>query len=155
MGTVWYRDVFLTNCGDIRPQFLLMDNHHSHETLGLLEIASENEIHVLAFPPNSMHYLCPLEGAVFGPFQREYNTVCTEFMAASAGAIVNKLTFPKLVKQAYIKTFSRRETLFPALKLLVFISGIHWLYPQQHFPLLNNLTRLHRNQRSASIRFYR
>ena len=107
MGTVWFRDVFLPNCGDIRPQFLLMDNHHSHETLGLLEIASENEIHVLAFPPNSTHYLCPLDRAVFGPFQREYNTVCTEFMAASAGAIVNKLTFPKLVNQAYIKTFSR------------------------------------------------
>ena len=73
IGEQWF-----THCGDARPQLLIMDNHHSHESLSLLEAAPANtsNITVLTFPPHTTHYLCPLDRAVFRPFQREYDSVC-------------------------------------------------------------------------------
>lgn len=107
IGAQWFCEIFLKNCGDIRPQILIMDNHHSHESLSLLEAASDNNIKVLSFPPNTTHYLCPLDRAVFGPFQRAYDSVCSEFTTSCVNAIVNKLTFPKLLNEAYVQSFTR------------------------------------------------
>ena len=33
LGNLWFRNVFLKNCGSERPQLLIMDQHHSHEVL--------------------------------------------------------------------------------------------------------------------------
>ncbi|MEW8544909.1 MAG: helix-turn-helix domain-containing protein [Candidatus Thiodiazotropha sp.] len=107
LGVEWFLEVFLRNCGEARPQLLILDSHHSHETLSLLQLASENKIHVLAIPPHTTHYLCPLDRCLFGPLQREYNYKCTEYMSSSATAMVNKLSFPKLINAAYEKTFTR------------------------------------------------
>ena len=38
----WYNEIFLKYCGEARPQILIMDNHHSHESLSLLQAASDN-----------------------------------------------------------------------------------------------------------------
>ncbi|MES9884386.1 MAG: helix-turn-helix domain-containing protein [Sedimenticola sp.] len=107
MGSTWFEEVFMKHCGDGRPQLLIMDNHRSHETLGLLEAAAANNIGVFTFPPHSTHYLCPLDRTVFGPLKREYDSVCSEFMSSKTTAIVNKLTFPGLLNRAYLKAFSR------------------------------------------------
>ncbi|KAK6171862.1 hypothetical protein SNE40_018286 [Patella caerulea] len=107
LGVQWFRDVFLTNCGSSRPQLLIMDSHHSHETLSILEEASKNDINIMAMPPHTTHYLCPLDRCVFGPLMREYNRVCTEHMSASPSNTINKESVPKLIKAAYDKAFSR------------------------------------------------
>ena len=107
IGDQWFTELFLKHCGDARPQILIMDNHHSHESLSLLEAASANGITVLTFPPHTTHYLCPLDRAVFGPFQREYDSVCSDYTSSSVNAIVNKVSFPKLLNQAFVKSFTR------------------------------------------------
>ncbi|MEW8309716.1 MAG: hypothetical protein AB2695_21715, partial [Candidatus Thiodiazotropha endolucinida] len=107
LGVEWFAEVFLRNCGEARPQLLILDSHHSHETLSLLQLASENKIHVLAIPPHTTHYLCPLDRCLFGPLQREYNYKCTEYMSSTATAMVNKVSFPKLLNAAYEKSFTR------------------------------------------------
>ena len=84
-----------------------MDNHHSHEYLSLLEAASANNITVLTFP-HTTQYLCPLDRAVFGPFKREYDSVCSDYTSSSMNAIVNKVFFLKLLlNAAYLKSFTR------------------------------------------------
>ena len=45
-------------------------NYRSHETLGLLEAAAENNIIALTFPPHSTHYLCPLDRACLDLFKK-------------------------------------------------------------------------------------
>ena len=39
IGELWFKEVFLANCGSERPQVLILDGHSSHETLALLELA--------------------------------------------------------------------------------------------------------------------
>lgn len=107
LGLDWFKNVFLQECGEDRPQVLILDSHHSHETLSLLEEAAKNEIHVLAIPPHTTHYLCPLDRCVFGPFMKEYNKVCTEYMSAKPDNMINKESVPALISNAYSKAFTR------------------------------------------------
>lgn len=99
-GEQWFKTVFLPNCGNERPQLLILDGHGSHETLGLLELAAQEGIHVLALPPHTTHFLQPLDRSVFGPFNKAYNKFCSDFLSKSAMNIINKWTFPSLFKSA-------------------------------------------------------
>ena len=94
IGTQWFRDVFLPNCGAARPQLLILDSHHSHEVLDLLEMAKEQHVTILALPPHTTHMLQPLDRVVFKPFKTAYRKHCTEFMAGNPGQIINKVTWP-------------------------------------------------------------
>lgn len=67
IGVQWFKEVFLPHCGDERPQLLILDSHHSHEVLDMLELAKQQDIHVLAFPPHTTHILQPLDRVVFNP----------------------------------------------------------------------------------------
>ncbi|XP_069128675.1 uncharacterized protein [Argopecten irradians] len=80
LGVSWFKDHFLKFCGKERPQLIILDSHSSHEILGLIQLARENGIVLFALPPHTTQYLNPLDKTVFGPFQREYNRLCTEFM---------------------------------------------------------------------------
>ena len=80
LGELWFKDVFLAHCWPERPQLLLLDSHRSHEVLGLLEAAYEENIIVFALPPHCTHMLQPLDRSVFGPFSKAYDRACTEFL---------------------------------------------------------------------------
>lgn len=43
LGEIWFREIFLKNCGDARPQLLILDGHSSHETLTILELALQKK----------------------------------------------------------------------------------------------------------------
>ena len=107
LGLDWFQKVFLERCGPERPQLLLLDSHHSHETLSLLEEARKNGIIMMAFPPHSTHLLCPLDKTVFGPFQRAFNRISSEYMSASLENTVNKSSIAHLIKSAYQESFNR------------------------------------------------
>ena len=101
LGEAWFRKVFLPNCGPERPQLLILDGHSSHETLSLLELAVEENIHILCLPPHTTHALQPLDRAVFGPFNKAYNRICSDYLSASPINQVSKWTFPHLFKLAW------------------------------------------------------
>ena len=109
LGLPWFEKTFLKNCGLERPQLLLLDSHHSHETLSLLEAAKQNDIIIMAIPPHTTHYLCPLDRTVFGPFQRSYDSVCSDFMSAKPENIISKATIAPLIASAHDKAFTRRN----------------------------------------------
>ena len=73
LGRLWFRDVFVKQCGDERPQLLVMDGHSSHKTSGLIQHAKENGITILALPPYTTSELQPLDKVVFKPFKNSYN----------------------------------------------------------------------------------
>ena len=103
----WFEEVFLKHCGNERPQLLIWDSHSSHEALSLLEVARENNIFFLAFPPHTTHILCPLDVGIFSPFKRAYNKYCTQFMSESPENTINKSTICNLITKAYQSTFTR------------------------------------------------
>ena len=73
IGTEWFTKVFLKHCGDSRPVLLILDGHHSHESLDILEAAIKNDVNILCLPPHTTHYLQPLDRTVFGPLMKAYN----------------------------------------------------------------------------------
>lgn len=106
LGVEWFKGVFLAACGEGRPQLLLLDGHHSHETLGLIELARENDIILLCLPPHTTHYLCPLDRTVFGPLSREYNKLCSDYLSSNPANTVDKISWPSLFNQAYNRSFN-------------------------------------------------
>ena len=40
----WFQKVFLPNCGSERPIVLVMDNHDSHYSYELMELAKSNHL---------------------------------------------------------------------------------------------------------------
>ena len=101
LGVEWFRNVFLANCGPQRPQLLLLDSHSSHEVLGLLEKAKEEDIHIFTFPPHTTHYLQPLDRSCFGPLSAKYNQVCSIHLAKDPCNEVTKRSFPGLFAKAW------------------------------------------------------
>ena len=89
LGEVWFREIFLKNCGDARPQLLILDGHSSHETLAILELALQENIHILSLPPHTTHVLQPLDRTVFGPLNTAYDSVCLEYLSQNALNTVN------------------------------------------------------------------
>ena len=89
LGEVWFREIFLKICGDARPQLLILDGHSSHETLAILELALQENIHILSLPPHTTHALQPLDRTVFGPLNMAYNSVCSEYLGQHALNTVN------------------------------------------------------------------
>ncbi|XP_067685321.1 tigger transposable element-derived protein 6-like [Haliotis asinina] len=106
LGERWFEDHFLRYCGSERPQLIILDSHSSHETLGFLEKARENNITVLAFPPHTTQWLCPLDKTVFSSFSREWSFGCSEYMSSSPNNIVCKWEWPRLFRAAYDKAFT-------------------------------------------------
>jgi hypothetical protein len=53
LGEIWFRDIFLKHCGSARPQLLILDGHSSHETLAILDMAMQENIHILSLPLKS------------------------------------------------------------------------------------------------------
>ena len=41
---VWFEKVFMVHCGSERPVALLLDNHDSHYSLKVIEMARENQV---------------------------------------------------------------------------------------------------------------
>ena len=97
----WFQNVFLAECGPERPQLLILDNHHSHEVLGLLERAKREDIHIIAFPAHTTSKLCPLDVSCFSPLKRAYSRVVTEWMGQSPLHQMTKWQWPQLFGQKY------------------------------------------------------
>ena len=106
LGETWFSEIFLRHCGAERPQILILDGHSSHETLAILELALEENIHIISLPPHTTHALQPLDRSVFGPLNTAYNTVCSDYLGQNPLNTVSKWTFPGLFRQAWESALS-------------------------------------------------
>ena len=107
IGERWFNEVFLQFWGSERPQLLILDGHSSHETLVILIQAMDEGIYILALPPHTTHSLQPLDKAVFGPLNRAYNEVCSEYLQENALHQINKWSFPALFWKSWDKAVTR------------------------------------------------
>lgn len=101
IGEMWFSDVFLKECGEARPQLLILDGHSSHESLAILELAIQNDIYIMSLPPHTTHALQPLDRSVFGPLNTAYNNACSDFLNENILHSVNKWSFPGLLASAW------------------------------------------------------
>ena len=59
-------------CSIKNPAVLLMDNHESHLSLEALDLARENGLTLVTFPPHCSHRLQPLDVSFYGPLKSYY-----------------------------------------------------------------------------------
>lgn len=61
---IWFEDVCLMGCSKEMPQLLILNDHSSYESLSIIELAIQNNIHILSPPPHTTHALQPLDRCV-------------------------------------------------------------------------------------------
>jgi hypothetical protein len=57
-----------------RPVLHLLDNHQSHLAVTVLDLAKENGVVLLSFPPHTSDKLQLLDRSVYGPFKKFVNS---------------------------------------------------------------------------------
>ena len=67
------------------PAPLLMDNNDSHCSLGVADIARENGLTIITFPPHCSHMIKPLNVSVYVPVKKHYNAAVNELNLSHPG----------------------------------------------------------------------
>ena len=77
-----------------------MDGHCSHISLELIQLAQENDIHLLCLPSHTSHLLQPLDVGVFKSLISFYSKVCEKFMVDNPGCVVRSENLASLLAVA-------------------------------------------------------
>ncbi|KYN05191.1 Chromobox protein like protein 1 [Cyphomyrmex costatus] len=71
------------------PSLLIYDNHKSHLSLEIFELAKANGVHILTLPSHSTHRMQPLDVGLYSSFQKFYNAAIDSWMLSHPGKIVS------------------------------------------------------------------
>lgn len=93
-------------CSKEHMVLIILDNHESHISVASLNWAKDNGIVLLTFPPHTSHKLQPLDQAVFGPFNRYYNTAADEWLLTHPGRPLSIYDVAESVGKAYLLAFT-------------------------------------------------
>ena len=96
----WFR-FFISLIPAIRPVLLVMDGHCSHMSLEVIQLAQENDIHLLCLPSHTSHLLQPLDVGVFKSLKSFYSKACKQFMVDNPGCVVRSENLASLLAVAW------------------------------------------------------
>lgn len=91
------------------PMLLLMDNHESHVSLAIIELARKNHVKLLTLPPHTSHRLQPLDKSIYGPLKRYYNNHCQSWLLNNVGKRVTIYDIAEILGLAYPLAFCSRN----------------------------------------------
>ncbi|VDI62467.1 Hypothetical predicted protein [Mytilus galloprovincialis] len=134
IGEKWFKDIFLKQCGVERPQLLILDGHSSHESLALIQEGIRENIVILSLPPHTTHYLQPLDRSVFGPFNKQYDRACSEFLQENMLHKIDKWTFPSLFKTAWNEALSKQNIKSGFRACGIYPFNPHAIPPEAYLP---------------------
>lgn len=83
-----------------KPVLLLLDNHQSHLNIAVIDLAKDNGVVLLSFPPHTSHKLQPLDRSVFGPFKKFVNSSSDAWLKSNPGKTMTIYDIPSVVRQA-------------------------------------------------------
>lgn len=81
------------------PTLLLIDNHCSHLSIEALDMAVENGVTLLSFPPHCSHKLQPLDVSVYGPVKTYYKSQCNAWQKTNANKVIEIRHITSLVRK--------------------------------------------------------
>ncbi|CAF0964997.1 unnamed protein product, partial [Didymodactylos carnosus] len=106
----WFENMFIPLTSHInRPLLLLMDNHLSHINVKCIELAIQNQIHLISLPPNTTHALQPLDVVVFGLVKTQWKRLISQYFKATNRKNLRKSDFPLLLKKLFDNTLTKRQ----------------------------------------------
>lgn len=102
----WFQ--FFLDCtnGSPKPMLLLMDSHGAHITPQVIELAKENDVHILTFPSHTTHILQPLDVGVYKSLKSAWQRELNDYMAEHPTDKPNKQVFHSIFKVPFIKAMS-------------------------------------------------
>ena len=96
----WFSEVYVKHTRDslklVGPLVLFLDGHLSHISIQVVDLAIENDIHIICLPPHSSHAWQPLDVCVYGPVKKCWQLILREFYTKVGYANVSKYQFGKL-----------------------------------------------------------
>lgn len=90
---------------------LIMDNHYSHVSIEVIDLAKDNGVILLTLPPHCSHKLQPLDKTVFGPFKKYYNDACRAWLLNNPRNRITIHEIAGLVGKSYPLAFSTSNIL--------------------------------------------
>lgn len=88
------------------PILLTMDNHETHISIAIINMAKENGIILLTLPPHTSDNLQPLDRCVFGPFKTQYNKAADRWMLNHPGKPISIYDVAEIIGEAYPISFT-------------------------------------------------
>ena len=109
--TVWFKRIFVPNCGRKRPVVLVMDNHSSHISIPVIELARKESITLIGLPAHTTHLLQPLDVGIIGPLKDKITSVATNLGFVNKSLVIGKSKMPIVLNHAIDQTtaFSVKE----------------------------------------------
>ena len=84
----WVFEHFLAYAPPARPILLLLDGHSFHYCPEVIKACAEEEIIILALPPNTTHIIQPLDRGCFSPLKSQWKKVVQSYIAKNHGKVV-------------------------------------------------------------------
>ena len=119
----WFK-FFLSNIPSTRPIILIQDGHTSHLSIPLIELAQENNVHLLCLPSHTTHILQPLDVGVFHSFKSNFSKACHRYLMGRPGQVITTAAIASLIHDAWYNSFTPLNILSGFKKC-----GIHPLNP--------------------------
>ena len=91
------------------PGVLVFDNHQSHISLEVINVAEQVGLHIITFPPPCSHRSQPLDVCVFGPFKKFYNKFADQRMTCNPGKAITLYEVTDLSGLAFSKAFTMEK----------------------------------------------
>ena len=113
------------------PGLLLVDNHISHLSIEAIDMAKENGLCLLTFPPHCSHKLQPLDIGVYGPFKRYYSSFCDSWMTSNPEKSLSMYEVAELSGHAF-QTFSPMMHFYRLLLQIFPFSLMRLIHPLLH-----------------------
>ncbi|CAK1592497.1 unnamed protein product [Parnassius mnemosyne] len=104
------------------PILLVLDNHSSHLSVPTLDLAKENGVVMLSFPPLCSHKLQPLDVSVYGPFKRYLSSAQDAWMRNNAGKNMTIYDIPGIVRTSLLLALTPSNIMSGFEKLAYFPS---------------------------------
>ena len=119
----WFK-FFIKNIPPTRPVLLIQDEHSSHVSIELVELARENNIYLLCLPSHTSHILQPLDVGCFKSFKANFSKACRTYLLERPGQVITTNAIASLVYQVWHSSFTAVNILSGFRKC-----GIHSLNP--------------------------
>ena len=108
---VWFERIFIPNCGRARPVVLIMDNHGSHISIPVIELAIKESITLIGLPAHTTHIMQPLDVGIIGPLKDKVTSIATNLGFVNKSLVIGKAKMPIGLNHAIDQTtpFSVKE----------------------------------------------
>ncbi|XP_018571449.1 jerky protein homolog-like [Anoplophora glabripennis] len=95
-----------TNCSQDNKILILLDNHESHASVGIIDYCRNNGIVLLSFPPHTSHKLKPLDVGIYGSFKSKCGVAFNDFMLSNQGKTISIKNIAQLTNTAFLASFT-------------------------------------------------